>query len=270
MQFKLSPKKKKWIAVGALVLCTATPSFALFGLGDIVFDPTSYASLVSQLSTLTKMYTTATSQYTSIKNNLVNFSIKTQWQTALNSMKNVQVRNTYGETNGLTAALDQNSTTAATTAWTNSSVALSSNTRTYLASESAGNSDKLTQLAIVETSDTVSPDCLNAVGSYRAARAASVSANASLQANQLDGTGATNSEVQQMNLINASQAQQLNEQQAQGALHACIAQQMTVQNMQQREAMVHDLNLAGDVQAQRSANQTAYVNSTGTYTDYLP
>src|ERR1700712_1097414 len=262
MQSKLS-RRKKWIAGGALLLCTATPSFAIFGIGDIVFDPTSYASLVSQLTTLE-------SQYTSFKNNVRNFSVKTQWQTALNSMKNVQVRNTHGETNGMTAALNQNSTTAATTAWTSSSVALSSNTNAYLASESAGNSDRLTQLAIVETSDTVSPDCLNAVGSYRAARAASASANSSLQANQLDGTTTTNSEVQQLNLVNASQAQQLNEQQAQGALHACIAQQMTVQNMQQRAAMVHDLNLAADVQAQRSANQTAYVNSTGTYTDYLP
>ena len=135
MQFKLS-RKTKWIAVGALVLCTAKPSFAIFGLGDIVFDPTSYGSLASQLSTLTKMYTTASSQYISFKNNIVNFSVKTQWQTALNSMKNVQVRNTYGETNGMTAALDQNSTTAATTAWTNSGVALSSNTNAYLAGES--------------------------------------------------------------------------------------------------------------------------------------
>jgi hypothetical protein len=262
MQFKLS-RKSKWIAAGALVLCTATPSFALFGIGDIVFDPTSYASLVSQLTTLE-------SQYKTFKSNIVNFSVKTQWQTTLNKMKQIQVTNRHGETNGMTTALNQNSTTAATTAWTNSSVALSSNTNTYLASEAAGNSDKLTQLAIVETSDTVSPDCLNAVGSYRAARSASVTANTSLQANQLDGTGSTNSEVQQLNLVNASQAQQLNEQQAQGALHACIAQQMTVQNMQQRAAMVHDLNLAADVQAQRLANQTAYVNSTGTYTDYLP
>jgi type IV secretion system protein VirB4 len=93
---------------------------------------------------------------------------------------------------------------------------------------------------------------------------------ANLQANQLDGTSATNSEVQQLNLVNAAQAQQLNEQQAQGALHACIAQQMTVQNMQQRNAMAHDLNLAANVQAQRAANPTGYVNSTSTYTDYLP
>lgn len=259
---KLS-RKKQWIIGGALLFCTATPGFALFGIGDIVFDPTSYASLVSQLTTLE-------GQYTSFKNNVRNFSLKTQWQVALNSMQNVQVRNTYGETNGMTAALDQNSTTAATTAWTNSGEALSGNTNTYLAGQSAGNSNRLTQLAIVETSDTVSPDCLNAVGSYRAARAASATATANLQANQLDGTSATNSEVQQLNLVNAAQAQQLNEQQAQGALHACIAQQMTVQNMQQRNAMAHDLNLAADVQAQRAANPTGYVNSTNTYTEYLP
>jgi hypothetical protein len=262
MNFKLT-RKRQWVIGGALLLGTATPSFAIFGLGDIVFDPTSYASLVSQLTTLE-------SQYTSFKNNVRNFSVKSQWQTALTTMKNVQVRNSLGETNGMTAALNQNSTTAATTAWGNSSVALSSNTNTYIAGESAGNSDRLTQLAIVETSDTVSPDCLNAVGSYRAARAASLTANASLQANQLDGTDTTNSEVQQLNLVNASQAQQLNEQQAQGALHACIAQQQMVQNMQQRNAMAHDLNLAANVQAQRQANPTGYVISTNAYTDYVP
>ena len=256
-------RKNKWIAAGVLVLCTATPSFALFGIGDIVFDPTSYASLVSQLTTLE-------SQYTSFKNNIKNFSLKTQWQTALTSMKQVQVVNRYGETNGMTAALDQSSTTAATTAWNNSSVALSSNTNTYLAGETPGNSDKLNQLAIVETSDTVSPDCLNAVGSYRAARAASATANSNLQANQLDGSSATNSEVQQLNLVNAAQAQQLNEQQAQGALHACIAQQMTVQNMQLRQAEAHDLNLWANVQAQRAANPTSNVASTKTWTTYIP
>ena len=262
MKFNLT-NRKKWMLGGALLLCTATPSFALFGIGDIVFDPTSYGSLVSQLTTLQN-------QYTTVKNNIKNFSLKSQWQTALNSLKNVQVTNRYGETNGMTASLNQNSTTAATMAWTSSSEALSSNTGSYLAGQSAGNSSRLTQLAIVEASDTVSPDCLNAVGSYRAARAASATANANLQANQLDGSSSTNSEVQQLNLVNVSQAQQLNEQQAQGALHTCIAQQLMVQNMQQRNAMAHDLNLAADVQAQRQANPTAYVASTNAYTDYLP
>jgi hypothetical protein len=51
MKFNLR-KRNKYLLAGGLLLATATPSFAIFGLGDIVFDPTSYASLVSQLTTL--------------------------------------------------------------------------------------------------------------------------------------------------------------------------------------------------------------------------
>ena len=47
MKFNLK-KHRKYLLAGGLLLATATPSFALFGIGDIVFDPTSYASLVSQ------------------------------------------------------------------------------------------------------------------------------------------------------------------------------------------------------------------------------
>ena len=50
MKLKLNRRKKCLIA-GGLLLATATPGFALFGVGDIVFDPTSYASLVSQATT---------------------------------------------------------------------------------------------------------------------------------------------------------------------------------------------------------------------------
>ena len=72
MKLKLS-KRRKYLLAGGLLLATATPSFALFGIGDIVFDPTSYASLVSQLTTLE-------SQYNMLKNNVTHFSFKQQWQ----------------------------------------------------------------------------------------------------------------------------------------------------------------------------------------------
>jgi hypothetical protein len=56
-------KQRKWLVITAAVLFTATPSFALFGIGDIVFDPTSYASLIQQLTTLQM-------QYNMVKNNI--------------------------------------------------------------------------------------------------------------------------------------------------------------------------------------------------------
>jgi len=102
---KLNPKNRKWLLGGGLLLLTATPSFALFGFGDIVFDPTSYASLVSQLTTLQ-------TQYTMLKNNIEHFSFKQQWQTTLHALENVNVRNMFGETNGMTTALNSNSPSA--------------------------------------------------------------------------------------------------------------------------------------------------------------
>ena len=60
---KLNPKNRKWMIGGAALLLAATPSFALFGVGDIVFDPQSYASLVSQLTTIK-------SQFNMLKNNV--------------------------------------------------------------------------------------------------------------------------------------------------------------------------------------------------------
>ncbi|MDR3742242.1 MAG: hypothetical protein P4L40_24765, partial [Terracidiphilus sp.] len=118
-------KHRKWIILGVAALLTAPPSFALFGIGDVVFDPTSYASLVSQLTTLE-------TQYKMLKNNITHFSLKQQWQSTLTALKNTNVKNMFGETNGMTMALNTNSPTASTTAWTSATVPVSSNTTTYL------------------------------------------------------------------------------------------------------------------------------------------
>ena len=122
---------------------------------------------MSQLSTLAKMLTTAQSQYNTIKSNVQNFSAKTIWQTELNKIKSVSVPNTYGETNGFTNALNLNTQSAALMAWTNSKIGLTPETSGTLSTQTVGNSSNLSQLAMIEASDTASPDCLNAVGSYR-------------------------------------------------------------------------------------------------------
>jgi hypothetical protein len=250
------------VAGASLILATATPSFALFGIGDVVFDPTSYASLVSQLSQMT-------TQYNMLKNNLVHFSFKQQWQTELNRMEHVNVANQFGETGGFSVALNTNSPSAASTAWGNATVPVNGSASTYLASQSP-NSASRSQLAMIEASDAASPDCMNAVGAYRAARDANASAQQGLQAEQLDGGTGTNTEVQQLNLLNASQAQHLQELQAQGVIHACLAQQMAIQNLQQRNAAAQDLNTWGNVQAQHQANPTFNVTSSSTWTTYVP
>lgn len=261
MQLKLK-KPRKWLIVGAAVLVTATPGFALFGLGDIVFDPTSYGSLVQQLTTLQM-------QYNAIKNNLTHFSAKQQWQSVLTTLKNTNVKNLFGETNGMTTALNTNSPSASSTAWTAGTVPVSSNTTTYLQRQTPG-SAQLSQLAMIEASDAISPDCLTAVGQYRAARTQNATAVSALAANELDGSSSTNSEVEQLNLLNAAEAQKMAEMQTQGTLQSCLAAQMAVANMQQRNATAIDLNTAAFVQQQRASNDVSAAREGNTWQTYLP
>lgn len=262
MKFNLK-KHRKYLIAGGLLLATATPSFAIFGIGDIVFDPTSYASLVSQLTTLE-------SQYNMLKNNVTHFSVKQQWQTTLNALKNANVSNMFGETAGFSIALNTNSPSASAMAWKTASVPVNGTTNTYLQSQAVGNSAQLSQLAMVEMSDSVSPDCLTAVGQYRAGRGLNANATSSLSLQQFDSSSDTNSEVEQLNLLNAAQAQQLSEMQSQAAMQVCLASQMTVANMQQRNAAAQDLNTAAAVQAQRTANDTSAANEGNTWKTYLP
>ena len=261
MKFNLR-KHRKYLLAGGLLLATATPSFALFGIGDIVFDPTSYASLVSQLTTLE-------TQYNMLKNNITHFSFKSQWQTTLNALKNANVGNMFGETNGMSTALNTNSPSASSTAWKTATVPVSSSTTSYLQGQTVG-SNQLSQLAMVEMSDSISPDCLTAVGQYRATRSNDQTANSSLSSQQLDTTTATNSEVQQLNLLNAAEAQKLSEMQSQGTMQTCLASQMTVANMQQRNAAAQDLNTAATVQQQRAMNDTSAANEGSTWQTYIP
>ena len=224
--------------------------------------PTSYGSLVQQLTTLQM-------QYNAIKNNLTHFSVKQQWQAVLTTLKTTNVKNLFGETNGMTTALNTNSPSASSTAWTAGTVPVSSNTTTYLQGQTPG-SAQLSQLAMIEASDSVSPDCLTAVGQYRAARTQNTTAVNTLAANELDGSDTTNSEVQQLNLLNAAEAQKMAEMQTQGTLQSCLATQMAVANMQQRNAAAIDLNTAAFVQQQRASNDVSAAREGNTWQTYLP
>ena len=260
---KLNLKKRRtWIVVGALVLMTATPGFALFGIGDIVFDPTSYASLLSQA-------TTALNQLRTVENNVEHFSFKQQWQTTLNQLKNANVASMFGETAGMSIALNTNSPSTSTAAWTTATVPINSSTNAYLQGQTLG-STQLSQLAMIEMADSISPDCLTAIGQYRATRGENQTANSALSQQQFDATSDTNSEVEQLNLLNAAEAQKLSEMQSQGTMQVCVASQMTVANMQQRNAAAQDLNSAAMVQQQRTTNNTSASNEGNTWQTYIP
>jgi len=246
----------------AAILTLPTPGHAIFGIGDIVFDPTNYASLVSQLTTMQ-------TQFTMLKKNLTHFDSKQLWETARLQLENTKVRSLRGETGGMTTALGTDNPSSSTEAWSNATVPQDPATLSYLASLPE-TSPELSQLAMVETSDSISPDCMTAIGAYRAQGNANAGAQNDLQNLQLDSGDGSNSEVQQLNLLNASDAQRMTEAKAQGTLQTCIASQMMLANMAQRNEAMDALNFAANVQTAKTTLPANAGNESDTWDTYVP
>ncbi len=256
----LRKTRRNIVIASALFTLTAVPSFAIFGLGDVVFDPSVYAQAIAQgLS--------AANTLTAIENNLRSFSFKQLWQTTQSSLRQASVRNRFGETNGWSAALNTDSPASAASAWSSANIPLDPTLTSSAISRTLGAS---ASLAMIEALDSISPDCLNTIGQYRALRAQNATAETSLEQQQLDSSPATNSEIEQLNLLNASEAQKMTELQAQGIIGTCLAAQATVANMQQRNAAVQDLNDNSFVQQEHLNNPVFAENESGTWTTYLP
>ena len=264
MKFNLK-KHRKYLLAGGLLLATATPSFALFGIGDIVFDPTSYASLVSQLTTLE-------SQYNMLKNNVTHFSFKQQWQTTLNQLKNVNVANMFGETAGVNIALNSNSPSASLTAWKTATLPVSSwNDHLPARADCRQQYAQLSQLAMIEMSDSVSPDCLTAVGQYRAGRSQNGTAN------QLSHAAAVRYHVGDEQRGPAVEPSECRSSPAvdrdaipgRDARLPCLSDDCRQHAAAERRSTA-DLNTAAAIQQQRSTNDTSAANEGSTWTTYLP
>src|SRR4051812_12680000 len=92
---------------------TAVPAFAIFGLGDIVFDPTSYGELVEQLTQmeqqyaqLVKTYTMVTNQYNQMVTNAKWIISKARWRAMLTPWTRPTATSTYGTAGGWIAAVN--------------------------------------------------------------------------------------------------------------------------------------------------------------------
>ena len=258
---QIAPRHRTLLLGAAGLFLTGGAASAQFGFPTIVFDPSSYGQLVAEAAT-------AYSQLTTFEHNITHFSVKSLWQTERTRLEQLNVRNVFGETSGMSTALTSNSPSSAAASWQMGTVGV--NSTAYMAGQTPGVSTDLSELALIETTDSVSPDCLNNVGQYRQGRADNLAAQTSLGSVQLDIGADTNSEVEQLNLLNAGQAQALTEAQAQGPLQACIAAQMTLASMQQRNAAAVSINDAAFAAQENATHNTNPANGSDTWDTYVP
>ena len=217
--------------------------------------------------TALRIYNQSVTTYNTIFNNLKYFNAKQVWSTAENALSNTSVQNTYGETAGLQSQLNGQSQNAGLV-WRIMNLAISGTSPSFWNQQIAGQSDRLATLAHIEAMDAASSQCLAAVSAYQSSRTTNLPANTALNTTIFDTTDATNTEVEQLNLINVSDAQRMQEAHAQGQLHACMAAQAAVENMDKRNQASLTINDANYKLTQQSMNPTYAGNESGTWTSY--
>jgi len=268
-----------------LLLLMPNPAAAIFGLGDVVFDPTSYATLgkiwTSDANTLVKV-TEEVAQLDKIYSNgiqlynqamamaqRVSHMNRMNWLTMSITAVDDATQNRYGESANW-AALVNGNRGLASSAWRNATLAINTDTSSLLSRESLGNSGHLANLASLEAADGSSTKYLSEISEYRSTSLANSLAVQNLQTADNDDGDDMNSEIEQLNLVNGAHAVALHEQQSQGMLHACLVEQQVLSNAWQRNATAEVMNTYGTAIQARQSNATEYGDVQDTYYHYIP
>jgi hypothetical protein len=246
------------VTLAGLSILFPKPAAAVFGFGDIVFDPSSYATLgkifTSDASLLTKtiqtynetvrIYENSVNLYNQAKYMSLRFSQpqRIAWLTVTQAAVNDYTLNKYGETVHWPAMVNGRPELAGG-AWNAATVPVTHSS--YLSSETPGSSRLLAGLASVEAQDGSATKCLSTIAQYRQNAAANAAPVLNLAAAQTDGSDSTNSQIEQLNLMNAAQAQANNEARSQGAVEACLVEQQILANKVRRDAMADHISFLG-------------------------
>ncbi len=240
----------------ALNLLFPSRAAALFGFGDIVFDPTSYATLghiwsqdisnyaklIETVTQLEKIYANGMQMYNLgvAMSKSFNGANKAQWAAVAQLAVNDYTQDKYGESRAWSQAVS-GSPSQVPNAWQQSTIALSNGIN--LTGQTVGQSPALARLASIEALDGSSTKCLSTISQYRGNSLVNqLGPILKLAIARADGTSATNSQIQQLNILAAEHEQGNTESRALGQINACLVEQQVLANKIQRDAMTEDMN----------------------------
>ncbi len=271
------------LALASLLTTYPQPAHALFGLGDIVFDPSTWAETVSiwsqdvstfqkvveEVQWATKAYNQAVTQYNLLMAQAKNFDAmaKSGWQTAIPRLVNNVTPNRFGETALWPAALN-GQPALASGAWNNATFAVAH--PNFMQNQQPGSSSALASLASVNAVDGASVQCMQTLGQYWQNTNANQASITGLQTAGADDTVATNSQIEQLNLLNAASGQTNNELRSQSGIAACLAQQQMLANKIQRDQIASALDFQGQVKDLNAVSDLNWGGSADTITNYRP
>jgi hypothetical protein len=280
-------RKKKWILAVPLLLgigyLAVNPPrlYAIFGFGDVVFDPTSYATLghiwSEDISNGAKLMQTYNQTVKIVKNGLQMYNLAMQmsqrvqnknvWEMAAFAVGNEVTQSHYNETINFNAVMNGDVLNAGH-AWQQST--LYGGNAGYLGTSTPAYSNRMSEFATIQLLDQTSQRCATILANYKSTQDANQAAEDKLYSDTLDQSDAKNSMVAVLNILSGGHMHAQTQAKANGNLQACLAEQQTLQAKVQRDKLADEQIWYADIAAARASSPalldpTLTSNITGSY-----
>lgn len=265
--------RKTIIATGlalALVCMIPKPAYAIFGIGDIVYDPSNFAEAVAAVEQDIKIVEQGVETYKLLQSELRMIE-RRPWQTLATPLGSIAVADLGPEASSVAQALmtAANGISDARAAWNAAMLAMPMDSVNPAISSSLANTSAPSHTASIQMTDAFATDSLRTIGAWRQHQAMLNSAIAALQSAQESTGDADNTPVAQANITNGALLQLLKLQQSNASLQAVLAEQLTAANTWQRNTAAEAITIQSQSISSRASSPTDYVNTSTTLTDYL-
>jgi len=243
-------KRKRTLAVCALILTVlAGPAFAIFGFGDIVFDPSNFEESVQQLLQMQQQYAQLVQTYLVILGQYehmirmaerVPVNMAARYRALATSWRLASATNTYGTTDGWIAGI--NSGVGVAAGYARAIEALASY-GSALANVPADQLDRLKKnYATVELSDGSNLSAIETIGRLRANSSAVETAIQNLEDDSLSSDPSMNTEIAVLNKINAANLIAVRNAQDANKLLVALTEAQVIDVKRKRDAEAKDFN----------------------------
>ena len=272
--------RHKWIAMLPALACVGylalnpEPLYAIFGLGDVVFDPTSYVRFGAiwhqDISNGLKLIQTYNETVKVFKTGVQVFNLATQmaqrvqnkhvWEMAAFSVGNETAQQHYNESVNFSAVMNGDVINSGQ-AWKQST--RDAGNAGYLGNVTAANSRRMAEFATIQMLDQTSQRCASILANYKQTQDSNQGSEDQLKADTFDGGDAKNAMVSVLNVISGGHIHAQAQAKASGNLQACLAEQQTLEAKLQRDRLADEQNWYSDI-AKARANTPTMLDPTST------
>jgi hypothetical protein len=230
----------------------------------IVFDPTQSVHAITEIADIIELYNMATQTYNQIAYNAGWFTIKSPWLGTPTQVVDSNTATIFGETGGWNPAVTGGVNIPG--AWSTATYGI--HPPPFWSVFPLGASSTSANIASVNVADGMSQAAILTIAGSRTNQPANDQALSNLEATSQDTSDATNSEVEQLNLLANGTVLANRQQEDANALLTTIAEQQILTNKVQRDVLADNLNVMTISDTYTASEATAWGGSAATIAEY--